>query len=86
MALSQIVGAAATWWTANRSSQKPGGTLYNALVTDLAVGDFLVGPRCTIATIAASTGTPATRTATVTRLGFTWTMVLTSADTLTILR
>jgi hypothetical protein len=85
MALSAaITDAYATWLKAQRPGGKPTGTVYDCLVSDLAVGDYLVGPRATVLTIAAVSGS--TRSMTLTRLGYTWTQVYVAASALRIIR
>jgi hypothetical protein len=56
MALSSIQGTAlANWWLSHRNGGRPSGTVYNGLVSDLAVNDYLVGPRAKVTVTGATT-------------------------------
>lgn len=84
MALTRLATAVEQWWLTWRPGPTDGAALgYTALVSDLAVGDFLVGPRMTVTALGTS-GT--TRSITATRLDITYTFTLVSASTVIILR
>ena len=78
MAITAQSGSLANWWLAYRSgtTPTPTGTVYNGLVSDLAVGDYLVGARAEISATGATTGTSPNqvRSLTLQRLGHTWTV------------
>ena len=84
MALAQITGARATYWQSLRPGPQGTGTMYTALVSDLAAGDFICGTRATVVSTGATTS--GNRTLTLTRLGITWTQTLVAASALTIIR
>lgn len=85
MAFSTVTGAWANWWKANRNGGYPGGTFGSALVSDLAVDDYVVGARSTVV----STGSTASgiRTLTLSRPGaVNYTVGWRTADTVHIIR
>jgi hypothetical protein len=77
-------GSLANWWLAFRYGSKPAGTVYNALVSDLAAGDYLVGARATV--VSTGSTTSGNRTLTLSRLGVTWTAVMPASSGLQIIR
>lgn len=84
MALTQVTGSRATYWLSQRPGPGGGGLLYTALVSDLAVDDFVCGMRATVtATGATSSGN---RTLTFDRLGHVWTQTLPATSTVMIVR
>lgn len=86
MALTQVTGARATYWLATRPGPgtPTGTTVYTALVSDLAAGDFLCGMRAKV--VSTGSTTSGNRTLTLTRLGHTWTQTLVAASSLMIIR
>lgn len=85
MALSAaLTDTYATWLIAQRNGGKASGTVYDCLVSDLVVGDYLVGPRCFVATVGATTS--GVRAMTFTRLGFTFAANYVAASTVRIIR
>jgi hypothetical protein len=84
MALVQVTGARATYWLNTRPGHNEGGTMYTALVSDLAAGDFLCGPRCEV--VSTGSTTSGNRTLTLRRVGFQWTTTMRAADTVAIIR
>jgi hypothetical protein len=84
MALTQVTGARAAYWIANRPGHKPEGTVYTALVSDLAADDFLCGPRARVVTPGSTVS--GVRSLTLERAGFQWTAGQRAADTVMIIR
>lgn len=84
MALSQVTGSLANWWLTYRYGSKPAGTVYNCLVSDLAVGDYLVGTRATITVVGAVSGS--NKSFTLDRLGKTMTVSWPTASAIQIIR
>lgn len=85
MALSSIAGTAlANWYLAYRNGGLPSGTVYNCLVSDLTVGDYLPGPRLKVVSIGAVAG--GNSTFTVSRVGFTFTVTMPTASSVQIIR
>jgi hypothetical protein len=84
MALTQVTGAPATYWLNNRPGNNAEGTVYDCLVSDLAVGDFLCGPRAHVT--ATGSTTSGVRTLTVSRLGVSSTVAYVATTTIRIIR
>jgi hypothetical protein len=84
MALTIKTDNQANWYITNRSGGNTTGTVYTALVSDLVVGDYLPGPRFTIASVGAVTGS--NKAFTVTRLGQTMPISWPTASTVQIIR
>lgn len=51
MSFVGVTGPWASWWLANRNGGLPTGTFGSALVSDLAVGDYIIGVRSKVATV-----------------------------------
>jgi hypothetical protein len=84
MALTVVSGSAATWLMTNRPGGLTGGTVYDCLVNDLQVNDYLTGARAFVVAVG-TTGTA--RSVTLIRLGFTLTASsLVGASTVRIIR
>jgi len=85
MALTSQAGTAlANWWLAYRNGGLPNGTVYNALVSDLAVNDYLVGARAKVTATGATTS--GNRALTLDRLGTTMNVSWQAASTVQIIR
>lgn len=84
MALTAQSGSLASWWLAYRYGSNPAGTVYNALVSDLQAGDYLVGARAKVESTGATTS--GNRTLTLSRAGVTWPAVMPAASSLQIIR
>jgi hypothetical protein len=71
MAVTSLSQAIHDWWVLKRPgvNTSPAATLRSGLVSDLAVGDFLIGTRATITAIGASGAATATRNITLQRRG-----------------
>lgn len=83
MALVQITGSRAAYWESFRPGPT-GGTMYTALVSDLAVGDFICGSRAVVVSTGTTTG--GNRTLTLSRVGHTWTQTMVAASSLAVIR
>lgn len=85
MAFTAVTGAYASWWVANRPGDLPNGTFGTALVSDLLVGDYVTGARCTVVSL--GTTTSGVRTMTMSRPGHpNFTVGWRTADTVHIIR
>lgn len=76
MAVTALSQAISDWWLLMRPgvNTPEGAVLHAGLVSDLQVGDYLVGPRANITAIGAAGGATVTRSITLERrgeLGFT---------------
>lgn len=65
MSFVAVTGAWASWWLANRNGGVASGTFGSALVSDLAVGDYVVGARTTV--VSTGSTTSGVRTLTLSR-------------------
>lgn len=85
MAFTAVTGAWATWWVANRNGGVPTGTFGSALVSDLLVGDYVVGARSKVEVL--GTTTSGVRTLTLSRPGYpNYVVGWRAADTVHIIR
>ena len=84
MALTAVTGSRATHWLATRPGPAGTGTVYTALVSDLANNDFVCGMRAVVTN--AGTTTSGNRTLIFSRLGYSWTQTLPAASTVMIIR
>lgn len=55
MAFAALVNTYTAWMLANRAGSAPGGSPGTALVSDLIVGDWLVGARATVTALGTTT-------------------------------
>jgi hypothetical protein len=71
MAVTSLSQAINDWWKSTRPGVNvdPSATLRSGLVSDLAVGDFLVGARAVITATGNTSGNPAVRALTLQRRG-----------------
>jgi hypothetical protein len=71
MAVTNLSQAIHDWWVGMRPGvgTDPAATLRTGLVSDLAVGDYLIGARANITAIGASGAATATRSITLQRRG-----------------
>lgn len=72
------------WYLANRNGGLPSGTPGSALVSDLLANDYLVGSRCKIVSIGATTA--GVTTLNVTRNGINFAVGQLAASTVIIIR
>jgi hypothetical protein len=84
MAFSALNNAQTAWYLANRPGGLPNGTPGTALVSDLAVNDFVIGARATV--VSTGTTTSGVRTLTVSRAGMNFTVQWVAASTVLIIR
>ena len=84
MAFSSLSNAWTTWYLAQRNGGVGSGTPGTCLVSDLAVGDYLVGARCKIT--ATGSTTSGVRSLTVDRNGITSTIQQVAASSVVIIR
>jgi len=71
MAVTTLSQAIHDWWVSMRPGlgTDPAATLRSGLVSDLVVGDYLIGARSVITAIGASGGATVTRSITLQRRG-----------------
>lgn len=85
MALTALSAALSTPWSGQRLvSWQASPVWYTALVSDLAVNDYLVGPRARVASLGATTA--GLRAITLERMGVQWTVNWTATSTVIISR
>lgn len=85
MAFSTVTGTYATWWLANRNGGVATGTFGSALVSDLAVDDYVIGARSKVVSL--GTTTSGVLTLTLSRPGYpNYTVGWRTADTVHIIR
>lgn len=85
MAFTTVTGAYANWWLANRNGGLPGGTFGSALVSDLLVGDYVVGARSKVVSLGSTVS--GVLTLTLSRVGYpNYTVGWRTADTVHIIR
>ena len=71
MAVTTLSQAINDWWLSWRPGvgTDPSATLRSGLISDLQVGDYLVGPRAVVTSIGATGGATVTRSITLQRRG-----------------
>lgn len=71
MAITTLSQAIHDWWMSWRPgvNTSPSATMRTGLVSDLAVGDYLVGPRAIVTSIGASGAATVVRSVTLQRRG-----------------
>jgi len=85
MALTSQAGTTlANWWLQYRNGGLPSGVVYNCLVSDLAVNDYLVGARAKVTATGATTS--GNRSLTLDRLGTVMAVSWPAAQTVQIIR
>lgn len=85
MAISLLSAALSTPWVAQRTPSWQANTQwYTALVSDLAVNDYLVGPRARV--VATGATTAGLRALTLDRMGVQWTVNWTATSSVVIAR
>lgn len=84
MAFTNLTNAQTTWFLTNRHAGLSDGTPGTALVSDLLVGDYVIGARAKIASL--GTTTSGVRTLTLDRVGTQFTVGWVAASSAIIIR